>query len=218
MVGLMCLMTSCVKYYDLVKSEFPQGTSRPDKRDEAAQYRRSAVVYNQFETQAIFDALWLSDQLRTAYVDLYADKRGLDRDAKQQMLKRQLEENKHWILFYVLADVRDKVYAALHEQNAAWTLSVKIDNYKTLVPDSIKEVDLEPEYQLLFGKTFSLFKTAYLITFPLTPELAQKIARQEVNMVGLHIRSPYKECVLQWHKQEILKTRNVQADEDFYWS
>lgn len=235
---MLVFMTSCVKYYDLVKSEFPQGKDQPDKREVAAHYKRTATVYDEFQTKAVFNALWLSDELRTAYVDVYCDKRGLSCDEKEEMLKRQLQENKYWVSFYVLADVRSKTNQSLSDENAMWTLHLKLGDYETLIPESIKEVDLDPEYQLFFGATFNLFKTAYLVKFPLQPEpslpasasaavpvprvvsrpdLARKLANGTITLVQLIVKSIYKECTLTWDRDEIAKKRKILRDEDFYW-
>lgn len=169
MLVMLFFMTSCVKYYDLITSEFPQGKDLPDKREIVARYMQTATVYDEFQTVAVFNALWLSYEVRAAYVDVYCSKRGLSPDEREEMLKRQLEENKYWVSFYVLADVRSKTNASLSDQNPMWTLHLKLGEYETLVPESIKEVDLDPELQLLFGSRFNLFKTAYLVKFPLQP-------------------------------------------------
>lgn len=214
---MLFFMTSCVKYYDLVKSEFPQGKDQPDQRTIAANYQRTATVYDEFQTKGVFNALWLSDELRTAYVDVYCDKRGLSCDEKEEMLKRQLEENKHWVSFYVLADIRSRTNASLSDENAMWTLYAKLGEYETIVPESIKEIDVEPEFQLFFGKTFNLFKAAYLVKFPITSVTADKLARCNITLVRLIVKSVYKECTLTWDKDEMAKKRKVLRDEDYYW-
>lgn len=244
---MLCFMTSCVKYYDLIKSEFPQGKDQPDYRVVASLYKRTATVYDEFQTKAAFNALWLSDELRTAYVNVYCNKRGLSNDEKEEMLKRQLEENKYWVSFYVLADIRSKTNSSLSDPNAMWTPYLKLGDFDTLVPESIKEVDLDPEFQLFFGKTFNLFKVAYLIKFPIQPQpsvvaaaaisdsgadtpkpactrvvaprpdLARKLANCSITLVQLVIRSIYKECTLTWDRDEMAKKRKVLCDEDFYW-
>lgn len=216
-VVAMLTMTSCVKYYDLIKSEFPQGKELPDNKVVAAQYKRSAVVYDEFQTAAAFNVLWLSDELRSAYVNMYCDRRGLTCDEKEEMLKRQLEENKHWISFYVLADIRSKTNSALGDENASWTLSAQLGDYDALVPESIKEVDLEPEYQAVFGSAFNLFKVAYLVKFPIGVHDAHKLAQGSISLVSLIIKSVYKECRLVWDKDEMAQKRKIVRDEDFYW-
>ena len=216
--GGLFLLTSCVKYYDVVKSEFPQGEKQPDKRDIAYKYRRTGMVYDEFETKAAFNALWLSDQLRTSYVDVFAHKRGLDNEAKEELLKRQLEENKFWMSFYVLADIRDKTYVSLSDKNAFWTLYAQLDDGNRLLPELIKEVDLEPEMQLFLGRAFNLFKAAYLVKFSIKSDVAEKLEKGNIKNVKLVIGSVHKNCVLAWDKKELIKhVRKVECNEDFYW-
>src|SRR5579862_7400654 len=126
---LMIMMTisSCVRYDKIVKSEFPQGTSYDDNRDVTYYNVRSVNLYEQFKKKAIFNALYLSDATRTKYVDVYTRKRGITGEAYKAMLNRNLEENKHWISFYLLADVRDKTYVSLSEKNSSWTLYLDME-------------------------------------------------------------------------------------------
>jgi len=217
LVGVLGFYAGCLKYHDLVKSEFPQSKTQPDKHDVAYRYRRTALVYDVFQTKAIFNALWLSDEVRTAYVDVYGGKRGMDEQAKEEVLKRLLEENKHWLNFYVLAEMNDKTYTSLSDKYASWTLFLTVDHDKKIVPESIKEVDLEPEYQLMFAKTFNLFKTAYLVKFPLKGELADRYARGAIKNIQLVVSSTYKERAMVWDMDEIAQTKKVLKDEDFYW-
>jgi hypothetical protein len=217
-VCLLCMTTSCIKYYDLAKSEFPQGEKKPDKRLVAKQYRRTQTVYDEFETKAVFNALWLSDALRTAYVDVYSHKRGFADDAKEEMLKRQLEENQHWLSFYLLADIREKTYVSLSDPNAGWNMYAVIDDGKKLVPESIKEVDLEPEYQFFFGRdVFNLLKAAYLVKFPISPDLVEKITKGNIDTIQLVIGSAYKDCTIEWTKEQMNIKEKVVNDEDYYW-
>lgn len=217
MLGLVCTMSSCVRYYDVIKTEFNQGKKEPSKGCVAQAYRRATTVYDEFETRAHFDVVWLSDNIRCTYVDVYSNKRNLDLNTKEQMLKRQLEENKHWASFYVLADVREKTNASLSDPASVWTLSLQIDDQKPLQPESIKEVTLEPEMQMFFGSTFNLFKTAFLVKIPVTAEIADQLARYRFDSVRLYFRSPYKETSLVWDKCDVLNNKKVVHEKDYYW-
>src|SRR5690606_26100571 len=93
----------CTRIVDWGRSSFYQGeniilSQAPES------YIRSVVIYDQLRTVAIFDALWLSDVVRSAYTDAYALKRGKSWEQKQLFLRRQLEENNHFISFYVLSN------------------------------------------------------------------------------------------------------------------
>ncbi len=216
LAGTMFLTPGCIKYYELSESETPQATALDDQREIVALARRSVTVYNGFETRAIFNTIGLFDQVRAAYVERYTEKRGITGDAREQLLKRQLEENKHWLSFYVLADVRDKTNPGLGEPAATWTLSACIDK-EELVVESIKEVDLEPEYQKLFGTTFNLFKTAYLVKFAISELQASKLSDLQFKQVVMHICSPYKRATMRWNLADFTSKTKVLRDEDLYW-
>ncbi len=217
--ALLCvsLLSGCgIKYYDLVESEFPQAAKEPDYREVAHGYKRSKTVYDEFETKAVFDALWLSDDVRTAYVQMYAKKRGLAAEAKEELLKRQLEENRHWVSFYVLADIRERSAGMLGDSASAWTMFMSVDKHKATV-ESVKEYDIEPEYQRLFGSTNMNFKTCYLVKFAILPALATTISRQEFQYLELIIGSPKRKVVLDWHSDHLKPKKILVSDEDFYW-
>ncbi len=217
MIVTLGMLPACIKYHDLVKSEFPQGEKQLDQSSVAATHRRSATVYEEFTTKAIFDGLWLSDTLRTSYVDMYAHKRGLNAEAREALLKRQLEENRVWLSFYLLADVRDNSFTQLNEKSSFWTMYATLDGKHKLVPESIKEVELEPEFQQLFGARFNHFKATYLVKMRLTDVMAEHIAASKYNDIKLTIGSVYKQCVMDWKKEDMKRNDKVLSDEDFYW-
>lgn len=210
------LLPGCVKYYDLSKTEFPQGEKQSDERKVVADNLRTTAIYNQFETKAIFDVLWLSDETRTAFVDINCRKNGKDEQAKNALLRRQLEENKHWITFCVLADVRDKTHLSLTDKDPYWSLYLKLPNGENVRPISIKEVELEPEYQFLFGDRFNAFKRVYMVKFPAT-NLNGVSYLQDVNKFQMALGSPAKEKELEWDLIDKKSKKKVWNHDDYYW-
>lgn len=217
LICLVLLFSSCgVKYYDIVKTETPQSPNQPSVREVAMRYVKSQTVYNQFETLAVFDALWLSDEVRKAYVDVYCNKHGLTQEgAKDSMLKRNLEENNHWITFYVLADIRDRTHPTLSDKDSAWSLYATHGDI-SVEPESIKEVELECEYQLFFGRgRFVPAKAAYIVKFPATEFLKNQSPVTDVTLV---VGSVHKKIQFAWDKECLRKSnQKVLSDEDFYW-
>ncbi len=208
-------MNGCIKYYDLAESEFPQAEKVPAAKQVADANMRSVTIYDQFETKAHFDALWLSEDVRTAYVSAFADKRGLTQEAKEELLKRQLEETRHWLAFYVLVEQRGQ-NTSLSDPMTAWTLFVHID--KHVVPaESIKECDLEAEYQQLFGKAFNAFKTCYLVKFPLNAGQVWLLNKQTYKNMHLVVKSPAYKADLVWSQENISKKKKVNHADDLYW-
>lgn len=199
-----------------MKKESPQGTELDDYREVSYNNVRNVTIYNQFETRALFTFLRMSDATRQAYTENYCGRRGMTVEAKEEFLKRQLEENKHWFTYVALADIRDKTGVSLGEKNAQWTFALDIGAGRTLVPESIKEIDVEPEIQHFFGRYFNLFKTAYLVKFPHHDASGKTYTCDD--QVTIVVSSPYKKAEVVWNEKEFKEKKNVKKDEDFYWS
>lgn len=157
---------SCIKYHEMIKSEFPQGEDGPDLREVAHANVRSTTVYDQFTTLAVFDALWLSPEVNAMYADLYGKRRGKDDDGCKAMLAQHEKDFSAFNSFYVLADLRVKTNKGLQEKGASWTLALENKEGKRVAPESIQNVELDPEYQAMLGHRFNLFKEIYLVKFP----------------------------------------------------
>lgn len=211
------LLPGCIKYYELSTTEFPQGNEIKQQTTLAENYIRSIKIYNQFETVALFDALWLSSDVRTYYAQRFSEKRGKDTESLKAIESRQLEETNHWIGFYVLSDIRARNQSSLKEKNAAWTMHLMVNDKIKLEPISIKEVELDPEYQALFGTRFTHFKSIYLVKFP-AYDLDGKpyIAIPKPSLV-LTMCGPQREGKAVWNKQSCSQTMVMNDHEDFYW-
>jgi len=214
-IALLLPMTSCIKYYDTVKSEFPQAKDQPTKQEAVYRYVRSETVYDEFQTRAIFDVLWLSDSVRSAYVDVYTNKHGLNLDGKDDLLKKQRKENEETISFYVLAEVRDPGHISLEDSNSAWSLYLTNDSGWKLNPKNIKEVELAPEYKNFFGRhRVTPFKVPYLVTFDLKDFVLNKGSLD--SGLKLVVGSVDKKIEFVWDESQPMK-KKVGNNEDFYW-
>jgi hypothetical protein len=144
-------------------------------------------------------------------------KRGKDTEVLKAIESRQLEETNHWIGFYLLSDIRIRKHDSLKEKNAAWTFHLTIDDKVTLEPTSIKEVELEPEYQVLFNHRFNNFKTVYLVKFPAYGmESTPYITTPKPSLV-LTVAGPVREGTAVWNKKSCSQTILVGNHDDFYW-
>ncbi|MCF7800255.1 hypothetical protein K9M16_04640 [Candidatus Babeliales bacterium] len=219
LISILIVTPSCIKYYELSKEEFPQGKDLEDNKKIVSNNIKKLYVYNQFETLAIFDTLWLSNTVRKAYVDIHCSKQGKDEQAKQALMTRQLEENKHWITFYVLADIRDKFHVSLTDKNSYWSLYLQFSDNKKVMPISIKETEIEPEYQALFNHRFNNFKRYYIVKFAAS-DLSGKDYLEIKKDFKLVFSSPKKESYITWSlldQGSKNKKEKVLKDEDFYW-
>lgn len=157
-------------------------------------YIRSLHIYDQFQTVAHFDALWLSDEIRTRYAELYADKRQLCPDRYHAFLRRQMEENQHFISFYVLAVIPgDLNHALLPEKNALWSVVLEVDG-ATYQPSEVKVVDLPPEYFFMFGKLWTRFKVPYLVKFDVHDVNGNPILTSSTNELVLVFATICRDC------------------------
>lgn len=187
------LLPSCTRVMHWIDDSFYQGESVTRYAKITHHYIRSAKVYDQFTTAASFDALWLSDEVRTAYTNTYALKNGKTEMMRKAYLRRQLEENRHFISFYVLTN-----NILLGESHNRWAVFLEVDGV-TYYPYEIKIIELSPEYQSFFGNRYNRFKTVWLVKFNAKDTADVPIITPATDKIRLHFRSIYKETALVWH-------------------
>lgn len=156
----LLLLSGCHTVVQWGKKSFYQGQSVDGQRRKVARYVKTVRVYDQLTTEGIFDVLWLSDEVRTAYADVIAIRQGKTDEARAAFVGRQKEENKHFITFYVLT-LSDMPLGTAHSK---WAITGNIDG-TCIVPLEIKRIDLPPEYKVFFGTRWNAFKTAYQVKF-----------------------------------------------------
>ncbi len=189
---LFALLPGCGRIIDWGKTNFYQGKELTNFASEVKPYIRSITIYDQLETKAIFDALWLNDMVRTAYANLHTIRQGKNEEKLQTFLRRQLEENNHYVTFYILSTHEVK----LGVPEAQWSLFLLIDG-REHYPFEIKEVELPYEYQIFFGDRWNRFKVPYLVRFKaITDE--EPLLAEETNQIELIVRSAQKEHVFVW--------------------
>jgi hypothetical protein len=218
----LLILPACIKTYKLVPPEAPQGKEHADSRAIVKNYVRSAKLYEEWETRAFFDVLWLSDQALTSYVNLYCARGGKGAAQRDAMLKNELSRHKNYLTFYVLADVRDKLHPDLKDKDAAWKMHLDVDGKKIIpIKDGIKEIEISPELQSFFGYKYRRpkFKTAYVVKFPFSD-----VSGKPFKMI---ISSVHRQCELGWQgghpvmiknlRREKMKPGKFKKDEDYYW-
>jgi hypothetical protein len=195
-VFFLLLLPSC-RIVDWGKDKFYQGNQLDKNEEIAHRYMRSVTVYDQFETKAMFDALWLSSEVRTLYADLHSRKHGKLAEQKNNFLRRQLEETTHYLSFFVLS-----LYEVpLGEKDVDWSLFLRA-NDRTFFPTEIKSIDLVPEYRALFGKRMSRFKLAYRVKFDAQDVEGNPAITRDTKQLTLYFRSVEKEVSLVWELDE----------------
>jgi hypothetical protein len=159
-IGILTILPGCGRIIDWGMSNFYQGTNLEDNHKQVQPYLRSTTIYDELDTRARFEVLWLSDEVRTAYANLHSFRLGKDDEKHSVFLRRQLEENSHYVSFYVLSTYEVR----LGTPDSKWCIFLGVDGIH-YQPISIKPIDLPYEYQLFFGDQWNRFKVPYLVRF-----------------------------------------------------
>jgi hypothetical protein len=187
----------CNRYINWAKDVFNQAKPMPYYSTIAEKYVRSARIYEQFTTLGIFDAIWLHDQVRVAYVRSHATKNCMTDEAYDRMLKSELDQNQDYISFYVLAYFPDQDDISLKDQNSIWSMSLLVDD-KCYAPVEIKKIDdLPQEYKAFLYLRYTRFKLVYLVRFNAKDVNNMRIIYPGVKDIRLSFRRVgYKEDML----------------------
>jgi hypothetical protein len=193
-VGIVLLLSGCAAVIDWGHKSFPQNEPIKTDRELVSKYIRSETIYDQFNTQGKFVALWLTDDVRSEYARLHGRIRGSTPEQEKLLIKRQLDEGKHFIAFYVLslADV------TLGESDSIWHLFLKINDTMVIVPTDIKQVDLPNEYKFFFGKHYTRFKVAYRVLFDAKDLEDRCLIDDTTQTLKLVVRSVDREMSMVW--------------------
>lgn len=192
-VLFLLLLPSCSRITEWGRRNFTQAPLLETPITQAQKYIRSVTVYDQLTTCARFDVLWLSDEVRTNYAELYALKFGKTEEQKKVFLRRQLEENNHFISFYLLSSYE----YPLGDTNSEWTFFLSI-NGKNYAPIEIKTVEITPEYMYIFGKKYNRFKVPYSIKFDAKDVNEEFLIGHTTENITLYGRSLKSEVTFVW--------------------
>lgn len=192
-IVLLFLLPSCGRIIDWGERTFEQAPSLNTDISQAQKYIRSITMYDQLTTAARFDVLWLSDGVRTNYANLHALKYGKTEEQRKIFLRRQLEENNHFIIFYILSSYDN----TLGDIGSEWTVFLNIDD-KNYAPIEIKAVELVPEYIYIFGKKYNRFKMAYSVKFDAQDINDQFLITLQTQKITLYCRSLKTEVTFVW--------------------
>lgn len=160
------LLTGCAKYHEFINDEVPQVERHEPSNATIKKYLRSLTMYEGFETRARFDSLWMTDEMRLVHTALHSERVGLNQEEREAFLLRQLEENNHWMSFYLLSEIPDHGHISLTDKNSDWSLYLETEAGYRVSPESIKEIELSPDIKAMFGHRLTTFKKVYHVKFP----------------------------------------------------
>lgn len=189
----LAILPGCGRIIDWGKERVKQGTDNTKDVKVARDHIRSIRVYDEFTLLGAFDSLWLSDAVRNSYAELYALRHGKTDEAIKVFLRRQLEENNHFISFYVLSAVD----ISLGETNSDWNVFLKIGEHQ-FTPIELKTVDLSPEYIHIFGKKLNRFKMAYIVRFNAKDIEDRPLIQPSTPLISLVFKTVKKEVTQEW--------------------
>jgi hypothetical protein len=209
--SLLLMLSSCNRVIDWGSNNFKEANIYAKDFIEPVQgYFRSESVYNKlFTSIGQFTALLLTGNVRKIYVDYHALKNSLNKEEKKLLLDRLIDENNHFISFYVTGEQPIATYSSskayftgsyekqgslLGTSNPMWKPYLQIDGveYKA---HHVKKVDLSTEYKKFFGEKISQFKETYLVIFDAQID-------NNPHDFALTFRSGNSEITLNW-KQEL---------------
>ena len=162
----------------------------------AYQYIRTTKVYDQFRTLGIFNAIWLSDIVRKAYVNVHCQKFQLSEEVYKNVLELEEKKNKKSIAFYMLVWYPKWCGAEFDKPNSRWVVFLKIGN-RAFTPRVIKRIELPCEYVIFFNKLFNNFKRSYYVEFDALDPEGNEILDFKNEMV-LCLRSYDRITYLRW--------------------
>lgn len=193
MILLLAVLPGCGRVINWGKGMFNQGETPHSYADEPKKYIRSVTVYDQFATAGSFDALWLSDAVRTAYVNTFAERTGKTDEQKKMLLRRELEENNHFLTFYVLS----LFDMPLGDCCSEWTVVLKIKD-AIYHPAEVKYIELNPEYKIFLKSVTSRFKNVYQVKFDMKDIDGKPLITPDVEDIKLYFKSIKKDTELAW--------------------
>ncbi len=213
-IQCIVLVSGCNKIIDWGQQNFKQATKHSQDLVQLVQpYFRSTIAYNQFATVAEFNVLFLTDKVRTLYVDYHKRYHGLTPEQESLMLQRVLNENKYFISFYVVGSQPDNFYESnkslftgeyqkltslLGDKEATWNVRLKIGN-KEYLPDSVKVAELPVEYRHFFGDRFSQFKSVYIVRFDAKDAQGRPLfPLRELHTFSLRFLSSFCHTEVEW--------------------
>ncbi|EKD23231.1 MAG: hypothetical protein ACD_82C00191G0002 [uncultured bacterium] len=191
----LILLPGCGRVIDWTKSNFYQGEyiRKDDLISDARSYIKYKRIYDQFTIVGEFDVLWLCDNVRKIYTDINCSRTGKSQEQKNLFLRRQLEENNHFVSFYVLS-LNDFI---LGDKDSKWSINLKVGD-RIFEPVRIKTMELSSEYKEIFGKRFNKFKDPYIVSFNAKDLEDKFIIGDKTEKITLLFKSIDKEFELNW--------------------
>jgi|GEM_PF-1534680 len=200
-MGALLLLPGCEgNPLDWADETFYQSKMTCDHVETVKPFIKGVRLYDQLETLAFFDALWLSDQVRTAYAQVYSKRIGKDEEAYTDFLRRELSANTYFISFYVLSFNT----IPLTDVPPLWSMHLDLDG-KKYQPVEIKAVELGPEFTTFFGRKLTQHKRPFEVRFNRKDADDKDILDGKKRMKLFFCSPRYYDGTLVWNLEELNK-------------
>jgi len=199
---VILLLPGCKQYLFWGKQNFIQAPKIRVDLTQARFYLQTKRVYDEASTVGIFDALWLNHTVRKAYVNLYAARKGLFEQDKQDLIEQHKKELDDSLSFYILMNNDEEHALNPKVQESRWSVYLIINNQR-YSPSSLKPVLLTPEYVKIFGHRYSQFRAPYLVKFHAT-DMDDADLLNMASSIELHISSVNHTVQFRWTKEQVI--------------
>ena len=169
-------MVGCMKTYEYLTTEVPQGRQYVSLRASILPAYAAVSVYDQFETKAHFSVIWVNNLVTTTLATIEGRMRGEDEQAREARAEQLRATRKGEFHCMVLADVRADTQSDLADSAPAWQFVLTTPQGVATTPIEIKAIELSPAWQALFGDAYSRYTKAYRLAFALDdPTLNEQV-------------------------------------------
>lgn len=197
-ISIITLLPGCSTIVNWSKKNLYQGIDLHQDYRVPQSFIRSIKAYDGLSTLINIDALWLCEEVRNAYVSVFVDTTGKTEEQKNQLLRLQKDELKHFITFYIVIPQE----IILSTEQSLWHIFLAIDDIK-YDPIEIKKIEINNIYKSFFGKAHNRFKSVYQLKFEAQDLFNNQLITPNTKIIELHFKNLNKEVLLRW---DLIKT------------
>ncbi len=129
-----------------------------------------AKVYKGVDVILEVDVVYMGREFKTAYVEEYAARLGMDEDRKKRMLERELEKLDEYNELILVAATPVEEWNDFESRRSIWRLYLVDEDGESVEPLEIKRLDRDAFLREFFPFVDE-WSTVYRVTFPrLTPK------------------------------------------------
>jgi hypothetical protein len=164
MILLMVLLPACDRYVRWPRDVFYQGEHHDNVSGVVRAYTKSIRMYDQFSTVALFDILWVSDEIREQFVQSRSCRKHFTAHQEEAVRACLVGQREQYITFYVFAPRAYDSYMSLACPQSSWSIALSIDGCM-YQPYDICVWDLESELYDVISAHCLRARTCYRVRF-----------------------------------------------------